>query len=145
MYSNNSTTITFDERSHVENWHPPGGIHRGVFRKTYKDKQNRWVLSFEITSPIEPSDLYWARHGYRDDDMPKLFRQLKQWFGAEEYNKFRIEGACDLEKYYGKEADIVVGLIDTGKPELLRVIEDIAPPGTYLADVVSVEVGEFEI
>ena len=143
MYFNNSTTITFDDRSHVENWHPPGGVHRAVFRKTYKDKFERRVLSFEITSPVEPSDLYWARHGYRDEDMPKLFRQLKQWFGGEEYNRFRREGACDLEKYYGKEADILVGLISTGKPELLRVIEDIRPAGSLLPTVEVV--GEFDI
>jgi hypothetical protein len=145
MHSNNNTFISFDERSHVKNWHPPGGVHRATFKSTFKDDSGRQILAFQITSTIEPEDNYWARHGYRDEDMPKLFRQLKQWFGAEEYNKFRREGGCDLEKYYEKEADILVGLINTGKPEPLRVIEDIAPPGTYQADVARIEVGEFEI
>jgi hypothetical protein len=143
MHINNNTFINFDNRSNLENWLPPGGVHRGVFRKTFKDQYDRRILSFEIISHIEPEDNYWARHPYRDEDMPKLYRQLKKWFGLEEFNRFKSEGGLDLEKYYGKEADIVVGLIDTGKPELLRVIEDIAPAGTYLADVV--EVGEFEI
>jgi hypothetical protein len=145
MHSNNNTFISFDERSHVKNWRPPGGVHRATFKSTFKDDSGRQILTFQITSTIEPEDNYWARHGYRDEDTSKLLNHLQHWFGREEFNKFRREGGLDLEKYYGMEADIVVGLIDRGKKEMLRVIEDIAPPGTYQADVARIEVGEFEI
>jgi hypothetical protein len=144
MLTTNATFIAFDERSKIKNWLPPGGVHQATFRSTYKDDFGRQILIFEITSPVEQEDeWYWARHGYRDQDMWKLFNQLQHWFGKEEYKKFRTEGGCDLEKYYGKEAQILIGLIDLGKPDLLRVIDDIAPPEVIEAG--EQEIGEFEI
>jgi tRNA pseudouridine(38-40) synthase len=69
MHSNNNTFISFDERSHVKNWHPPGGVHRATFKSTFKDDSGRQILAFQITSTIEPEDNYSGkvegRHDFR--------------------------------------------------------------------------------
>jgi hypothetical protein len=143
MYSNNSTTITFDDSSKIKKWHPPGGIYRASFMEVDRDGLGRTVLKFQITSLMDPVHEYWARHGYREADRWKLNEHLHNWLGRAQYSEFMRLGGVQLDQFYGCEADIVVGLIDTGKPELLRVIEDIRPAGSLLPSVELV--GEFQI
>ena len=143
MYTNDSSFSIFDHSSQIKNWHPPGGIYRALFRGVDRDGLGRTVLEFQITSLVDPVHQYWARHGYREADRWKLNEHLYNWLGRAQYREFMNLGGVHLDQFYGCEADIVVGLIDTGKPELLRVIEDIRAAGSLLPTVELV--GEFDI
>ena len=143
MLSYNDSVITFDDDSKIKNWLPPEGIYRAIFREKAHDNNGRIVLRFEITRLQDPIYTYWARHGYRRQDKWKLTAHILNWVGEDKIREFFNEGVCNLQQFYGWEADIVVGLIDTGKEELLRVIQDIRPPGSLLP--VDPVVGEYEI
>lgn len=125
--------INFGEQSVIRDWQPPAGVYRAVFRSSYRDREGRQIILFQITDPADKH--YWARHGYREQDLWKLFNHLHRWLGEEEYNRLSSAGGCELSGFYGSEADIEVGVIDLRKKEQLRIILDIAPPGTLIQRV----------
>ena len=140
----NTHFIKFDSTSKKVAWNPPAGVYNTVFRSSGKDSTDRDILRFEITSLENPLYQYWVRHGYRGSDRWKLEDHLWNWLGEEEYKGILENGGLSFEKYYGRGADVEVGLIyKSDEKEPIRVINRVAPLGTLLPIVQ--EIGEFQI
>ncbi len=124
--------ISFDDQPKIKSWIPPEGIYNAIFRDAKRDKYERLVLQFEITSLKDTVYEYWVGNGYRDEDRERLNLDLLSWLGREQYEQLiRVQG-IHLGHFFGMGADIKVECIDTGRKEALRVIRKIAPLGSLL-------------
>jgi len=132
MHTGNDTTIDFDNHDKVKNWKPPGGVYNSIFREACRDNEGRLVLKFEITSLEDQVYIYWARHGFRDKDRKKLNNLILNWLGEKEYGELISKKTLKLSDLYDRRADIEILLLDLGKTDSLRVINNIAPNGSLL-------------